>query len=96
MACGERETVTIRYWGVCWRWIFPYPCRKTRQVQKYRYDFRPWRTDSLGHHSDVATKLLRRPAIRLVLLDVEPIRDRNGPWVDTLWVTTQTATWGVW
>lgn len=22
---------TIRYWTVCWKWIFPYPCRKSKQ-----------------------------------------------------------------
>lgn len=21
----------VRYWTVCWKWIFPYPCRKTRK-----------------------------------------------------------------
>lgn len=45
MTCGTRETVTIRYWGVCWKWgVVPYPCRKTRTEIKYQYDFLPWRT----------------------------------------------------
>lgn len=24
------EQVTVRYWTVCWKWIFPYPCRKSK------------------------------------------------------------------
>jgi hypothetical protein len=44
MACGVRETVTVTRWGVCWKWIFPYPCKKTTQETRYQYDFRPWRT----------------------------------------------------
>ncbi len=45
MTCGMRETITVRYWGVCWKWGFiPYPCRKTKTEVKYRYDFLPWRT----------------------------------------------------
>ncbi|SFK00917.1 hypothetical protein SAMN05444581_101248 [Methylocapsa palsarum] len=43
MACGQRETITVTHWGVCWKWIFPYPCKKTINVIRYRYDFRPWR-----------------------------------------------------
>jgi hypothetical protein len=27
------ERTRVRYWTVCWAWIFPYPCRKT----KYQY-----------------------------------------------------------
>lgn len=33
------EQVTERYWTVCWAWIFPYPCRKTRTVWKWCYNF---------------------------------------------------------
>lgn len=45
MTCGTRETVTTRYWGVCWKWgVVPYPCRKTKTEMKYHYDFLPWRT----------------------------------------------------
>lgn len=45
MTCGTRETVTTRYWGVCWKWgVVPYPCRKTKTETKYHYDFLPWRT----------------------------------------------------
>ena len=45
MACGMRETITVRYWGVCWKWGFiPYPCKKTKTEVKYHYDFLPWRT----------------------------------------------------
>ena len=24
------EAREVRYWTVCWKWIFPYPCRKTK------------------------------------------------------------------
>ena len=24
------EKTEVRYWTVCWKWIFPYPCRKTK------------------------------------------------------------------
>jgi hypothetical protein len=41
MTCGARETVTVTHWGVCWKWIFPYPCKKTTQETRYHYDFRP-------------------------------------------------------
>ena len=34
----EREIVE-RYWGVCRKWIFLYPCRKSRTVTKWCYDF---------------------------------------------------------
>lgn len=44
MACGERVEVTERYWSWCSKWYVPYPCRKTRTVTKYRYDFIPTRT----------------------------------------------------
>ena len=27
------------YWTVCWKWIFPYPCRHTRTVKKWEYQF---------------------------------------------------------
>src|SRR6266487_4171914 len=31
------ETVTYveGYWTVCWKWIFPYPCKKYRTVTKW-------------------------------------------------------------
>lgn len=45
MACGQRETITVSYWSVCWKWGFiPYPCKKTKTEVKYHYDFLPWRT----------------------------------------------------
>jgi hypothetical protein len=45
MACGMRETVTVSYWSVCWKWGFiPYPCKKTKTEVRYQYDFLPWRT----------------------------------------------------
>jgi hypothetical protein len=34
-----QQQVTERYWSVCWKWIVPYPCRKTRTVTKWCYDF---------------------------------------------------------
>ena len=35
----EKREVTERYWSVCWAWIFPYPCRKTRTVTKFCCEF---------------------------------------------------------
>jgi hypothetical protein len=31
------ETVTYveSYWTVCWKWIFPYPCKKYRTVTRW-------------------------------------------------------------
>jgi len=34
-----QTTVNETYWAVCWKWIFPYPCKKTRTVTKWCYDF---------------------------------------------------------
>ncbi len=34
-----QKTITESYWTVCWKWIFPYPCKKTRKVTKWCYDF---------------------------------------------------------
>jgi hypothetical protein len=44
MACGERVEVTETYWSVCWKWFVPYPCKKSRTVTRFRYDFLPWRS----------------------------------------------------
>jgi len=44
MVCGERIQITESYWSVCWKWIFPYPCKKSRTTWKFQYDFRPTRT----------------------------------------------------
>ncbi len=44
MACDERVEITETYWSVCWKWIFPYPCKKSRTKVKFQYDFRPTRT----------------------------------------------------
>ncbi len=38
---------TVSYWTVCWKWIFPYPCKKYRdewcynfkRVKEYRWLF---------------------------------------------------------
>ncbi len=30
---------TQKYWTVCWKFIFPYPCQKTRNVTVCTYDF---------------------------------------------------------
>jgi len=38
MAC-EWVTVTETYWTVCWAWIFPYPCRKSRTVRRWCCNF---------------------------------------------------------
>lgn len=35
----EQRQITETYWSVCWKWIFPYPCRKTRVVTRWCYDF---------------------------------------------------------
>ena len=44
MACGEKTEVEEKYWTWCRKWKIPYPCRKSRTVTKYRYDFMPTRT----------------------------------------------------
>jgi hypothetical protein len=36
---GERREIVERYWSVCWWYLVPYPCRKTRVVTKWCYDF---------------------------------------------------------
>lgn len=35
----QQREVTERYWGWCTKWYVPYPCRKTRTVLKWCYDF---------------------------------------------------------
>lgn len=35
----EKREVNERYWSVCYKWKVPYPCRKTRLVTKWCYDF---------------------------------------------------------
>ena len=35
----RQVTVTETYWAVCWKWIFPYPCRRRRTVDKWEYNF---------------------------------------------------------
>lgn len=44
MACGEQVERVETYWSVCWKWFVPYPCKKSRTVMRYQYDFLPWRT----------------------------------------------------
>jgi hypothetical protein len=34
-----QRQVTETYWSVCWKWIVPYPCKKSRTVTKWCYDF---------------------------------------------------------
>jgi hypothetical protein len=34
-----QQQVAERYWGWCRKWGIPYPCRKTRTVTKWCYDF---------------------------------------------------------
>jgi hypothetical protein len=35
----EYIEVVETYWSVCWKWIFPYPCKKHRTVKKWHYHF---------------------------------------------------------
>ena len=35
----HQEQVVERYWGWCSKWYVPYPCRKSRTVTKWCYDF---------------------------------------------------------
>ena len=35
----HQEQITETYWGWCSKWYIPYPCRKTRTVTKWCYDF---------------------------------------------------------
>jgi len=44
MACGEKVEIEVTYWSVCWKWIFPYPCKKSKRVTRFKYDFLPWRS----------------------------------------------------
>ena len=44
MACGDSEQIQVTEWGICWKWIFPYPCQKTSTKTRYHYVFNPWRT----------------------------------------------------
>lgn len=41
--CGVKTEVTERYWSICYKKVWfasvPYPCRKTREVTKYCYEF---------------------------------------------------------
>lgn len=39
MACGQKELVWVTWWTVCWKWIFPYPCKKGGFQERYVYDF---------------------------------------------------------
>lgn len=34
---AQLVTIIETYWSVCWKWVFPYPCRKHRTVQKWEY-----------------------------------------------------------
>lgn len=36
---AEYIEVVETYWGVCWKWIFPYPCKKSRRVMRWHYHF---------------------------------------------------------
>lgn len=38
MACNW-TTITETYWTVCWKWIFPYPCKKSRTLRRWCCDF---------------------------------------------------------
>ena len=87
MACGQQETVTVRYWGVCWKWIFPYPCRKTKQVTRYRYDFRPWRTRfSWAPNRRKYEACCGSRLYSWSYWTWNPFGTGNGPWVDTDWL----------
>lgn len=35
----HQEQVVEHYWGWCSKWHVPYPCRQTRTVTKWCYDF---------------------------------------------------------
>lgn len=35
----EQKQVQETYWDVCWKWVFPYPCKKTRTVTRWFYHF---------------------------------------------------------
>ena len=86
MVCGVRETVTVTSWGVCWAAFIPYPCRKTSQKTRYRYDFRPWRTRfswspfRYKYQGCCAGLLYEWSFWRW-----SPFGTGNGPWVDTQW-----------
>jgi len=36
---AHQEQVVEHYWGWCSKWYVPYPCRKSRTVTKWCYDF---------------------------------------------------------
>ena len=88
MPCGTLEQVQVTSWGVCWKWGFiPYPCRKTKTVSRYHYDFRPWRTR-------FSWSLFRRKyqgccggtLFEWSYWTWSPFGTGNGPWVDTPWM----------
>lgn len=33
------EKKRISYWTICWKWIFPYPCKKEKEVEFCCYNF---------------------------------------------------------
>lgn len=86
MACGQLETITVTYWGVCWKWVFPYPCKKTKQVKRYHYDFQPWRTRfSWSPFRRCYEACCGARLYAWCYWTWSPFGTGNGPWVDTLW-----------
>lgn len=87
MVCAVRQEVQLTEWGVCWKWGFiPYPCRKTRTVTRYRYDFNPWRT----RFSWSPFRRKYQGCCNGLLYEWSywtwsPFGTGNGPWVNTLW-----------
>jgi len=35
----RQQEIIESYWTVCWKWIIPYPCEKSKTVTKWCYDF---------------------------------------------------------
>lgn len=87
MVCAARQEVQLTEWGVCWKWGFiPYPCRKTRTVTRYQYDFNPWRT----RFSWSPFRRKYQGCCNGLLYEWSywtwsPFGTGNGPWVNTLW-----------
>lgn len=87
MVCAARQEVQVTQWGWCWGFGFiPYPCRKTKNVTRYQYDFRPWRTrfswsPFRRKYQGCCGELLYEWAY----WTWSPFGTGNGPWVDTLW-----------
>jgi hypothetical protein len=81
MACGDRVQVTVTSWGVCWKWIFPYPCKKSSTQTRYEYVFNPYRSRFAffaKHYEGCCGGVLFKWPEGFAIFGTG-----NGPWVNT-------------